>query len=388
MKKFIVFLAILTTITFFINISAFELRLAFYYYIIFTVILIFLLIFSKKIAFNKYIIWILLAAVISIIFNDVPSIFMPYERLIAFFVLLCLLSPLITSNSLKVFRRTTFFWMNIAIIVVVTLSFFGWLTGFYTGVQGRRDFTGLFSHSMILGPMAAISLLNGLYLFYKEKNFVLKLVYGALIIISFLTIILAGSRIAALGSLAGILFFLYKYHQEKLTKFLRVVLVLGSILIFTYPFWEEYTEFMMAKTYYAQTTAELFSSRTDLWYVRILEFTSSPVTGIGYASVDESLDRKFGKKNYHIEPGSSYLSILSTIGLIGFIPFFLLVYFNFLFIYKSNSERLYLAYIGSIFVFFIIHMTAEGYIFSAGSGLFFYFWLLIGLIDINKNIKV
>jgi len=29
-------------------------------------------------------------------------------------------------------------------------------------------------------------------------------------------------------------------------------------------------------------------------------------------------------------------------------------------------------------------MMAEGYVFSAGSGLFFYFWLTMGIIEVNK----
>ncbi|MBS4034984.1 MAG: O-antigen ligase family protein [Ignavibacterium sp.] len=329
----------------------------------------------------------MVAAVISLVFNNVDSIFMPYERLTAFLLLLSLLSPLISSKVLENFRKTTFSFINKMIMLLVVASFLGWLTGYYTGVEGRRDFTGLFSHSMILGPMAAICLLNAAYLFYKENNKTLKTFYIFIIIISFLTGILAGSRIALVGALGGILFFHFKYHQYKLTKFLRVALVFLSVLILTYPFWEKYTEFMKVKTNYARTTTELFSSRTDLWFVRIMEFKNSPITGIGYASVDESLDRKFGRIDYYyIEPGSSYLTILSMTGILGFIPFLLLLYSNFLFIYKSNSERLYLAYIGSLFVFLFIHMIAEGYVFSAGSGLFFYFWLSIGNIDIlNKR---
>jgi hypothetical protein len=69
------------------------------------------------------------------------------------------------------------------------------------------------------------------------------------------------------------------------------------------------------------------------------------------------------------------------VGLFGFIPFFIMVSKYIFKILKTKNNILFWAYLGSLIVLFLVHMGGEGYVFSAGSGLFFYLWLLFGIID-------
>jgi O-antigen ligase len=146
----------------------------------------------------------------------------------------------------------------------------------------------------------------------------------------------------------------------------------------------------MNKISSAQESGDITSSRTNLWNARLTEFSSSPIVGIGFASVNVDLNEeaRFDEETGKVEPGSSWLAILSMTGILGFLFFFIMFVKYFLFIWKkANSNNIYLCLLGSLLVFYAIHMLGEGYIISSGSGLFFYFWLLLGVIDIyNKEI--
>jgi hypothetical protein len=68
-------------------------------------------------------------------------------------------------------------------------------------------------------------------------------------------------------------------------------------------------------------------------------------------------------------------------GFLGFIPIFILMIKSGIFVFKDKYEPLSSAFLGGMFLLFIVHMFAEGYVLSAGSGLFFYFWLTVGMIE-------
>jgi O-antigen ligase len=125
----------------------------------------------------------------------------------------------------------------------------------------------------------------------------------------------------------------------------------------------------------------LQNTRESLWKQRLKEFNDRPVFGVGFASEDNGLvDIRKKDKSGKIEPGSSYLMILSMTGFAGAISilFFLSkILFDKKFWKLTTKKEIYkLAVLG----FFSIHFFSEGYLFASGSLMAFVFWTLIGSI--------
>jgi len=73
------------------------------------------------------------------------------------------------------------------------------------------------------------------------------------------------------------------------------------------------------------------------------------------------------------------------VGLFGFVPFILIIAGYLKFVFKDKTNPTNSAFPGGLLFLFIVHMMAEGYVLSAGSGLFFYFWLVMGNIEIIRK---
>ena len=102
-------------------------------------------------------------------------------------------------------------------------------------------------------------------------------------------------------------------------------------------------------------------------------------------SVIQYLAKIFDKAEGQIEPASSWLAVLSMIGLFGFIPFLGLTLHCISYVFRDKTNPTNSAFLGGMLFLFMVHMIAEGYVLSAGSGLFFYFWLVIGITEQTKN---
>lgn len=137
------------------------------------------------------------------------------ERFIAFILMLCLLSPFIQSAILVKFRIYLFNNLNSLLLILILLSFLGIALGLPM-MQGRGGYVGLFNHSMMLGPMAAIIIILSLYKAYSSDNKRKYLIFLILAVISFLTCVVAGSRSTLIGGVGGSLFFFFtKFIKEE-----------------------------------------------------------------------------------------------------------------------------------------------------------------------------
>ncbi len=381
MKALIKILTRVTTIVVLIQISFLEFNLGNAYYGILIVAFIILVFTGKKLQSNFLMVWLLAAGFLSILLNDIPSFFQPYQRFMAFIFVMGLIGPFITNTALSQLRVKLFNMLNQAILILVTLSFLGIASGFPLMV-GRGGFSGFFSHSMLLGPMAAIAMLVAIHKAYStdvKKKRILFLSTGAL---AFITCVAAGSRTALLAGVAGALFYYFKINHGRITRFVRIVIVIITIGIFSFPLWESYTERIMGKMAYSEQQGDLLVTRASLWKIRVREFSSSPIIGVGFASVDSSIrENRFDAIGGKVEPGSSWLAVLSMTGLLGFIPLLLLTLKYVRFLFKEKNAPMHAAFLGGMLFLFIVHMMAEGYILSAGSGLFFFFWLIMGNIE-------
>lgn len=384
MKYFFNLLATIVAITVIVHISILKLRLGNTYFIILSVAFVPLLMTGKEWKLNSLMIWLVFASIISIVLNDIPAFFRPYERFIAFLLVVGLIGPLVRSTKLESFRGKLFDTINFILVTMVVISFLGIILKLPIMV-GRGGFTGLFNHSMTLGPMAAIAMLVTINWAQQTENRKKHWIYLSIAALAFITCVAAGSRIALLAGFAGALFYYYKINQGRLTKYIRIVMVIAAIGIFSFPLWQSYTDRMMGKMAYAEQKGDLLVTRLNMWETRIREFKSSPLLGVGFASTITNINTKVDKIEGRVEPGSSWLAILSMIGILGFIPVFLLTLQYLLYLFKDKTNPQNAAFLGGYLSLFITHMMAEGYVLSAGSGLFFYFWLLMGIIEQNKK---
>jgi len=379
-------LATLVALTVLAHVSSFKLELGNVYYGILICTFLLLLAPRKKHRLNPLMAWVVIASFISILLNEIPSFFRSYERFVAFVMLIGLVGPLINNSSLQLFRTKLFATINILIVVMVLISFLGIATGLPFAL-GRGGFAGVFNHSMILGPMAAIAMLVSINLAYGVEQSKYHRIFLAIAAVAFVTCVAAGSRSALLAGVGGGLFYYYKINQGQLNRYMRSVVAILALLILSFPVWEPYTERISGKMAYAEQHGDVLVSRTALWELRLREFKTSPIVGVGFAAVNTTMSTRFDAIEGKVEPGSSWLAVLSMIGLLGFIPLLLLILGYLEQVYKEKGDKNNSAYLGALLIFFIIHMMAEGYILSAGSGLFFYFWLTLGILEQNKKRK-
>lgn len=327
---------------------------------------------------------------VSILMNDIPSHFQPWFRFISFVLVIGLIGPLINSPKFYAFRYFAFSKANMAILALGAGSFLTRVLPL--GVPaGRGGWSGFFVHTMILGPMAAIALMMSFYLFYLEKgkeNPIKKRIIFFQICIgsSFLSLLLASSRTAILACVAGLLFFFYKIYQERFAKFLYSIVIVTVLTAGSYPLWSQYTTGIQQKMESSEKKGDLTASRTSIWQARLLEFSQSPIYGIGFSHLMfTGSNAKDKADDGKIEPGSSFLAILAMTGILGF-SVFLILFIGYLFFLLTNKfDMLSTAVLGSLLIFFTLHMLAEGYILSSGGVLFFYVWLLLGNIEMYKQ---
>lgn len=358
----------------------------FFYYssILFLFLFTVLLNLSKPLKINYFLIFLFLFLFFNIIINNVDDVFKPYRRLALFTLIIIAIGPFF-SNFKILFSRFRFLTIfNRIIVFLSALSFLLYASNIYVGKQTRGDlyyrpdFTGLFGHSMILSPISSLSIIYLIYIITSQKlSRGQILFYFIVIILCFLSLVTSGSRMSFLALLISITFLLLKKFKSNLLMFTKYFILIFSTIILTFPIWQNNASFMINKMNldYVNSAEDLTLSRADKWNSRLIEFKNAPLIGIGFSSVDiKGLDN-FDPDTGQIEPGSSWLAILSMTGLIGFFSF-LIINFK---IYKNISENNLGNYIKAVLLFFYLSFLTEGYIFASGAILFFYYWMILGI---------
>lgn len=341
---------------------------------------------KKYTHFNFLIFLFVIVSLISIALNDIPDFFQSKERFIGFLILLIFIGPLILNSKLTILRKLVFEKLTKLIIFLSSFSFITYLLGISFPFSATGPNSGFFNHSLMLGPFAAISMLILIYLINTKNKKFNKRSLQILLILSFLSLLISSSRSSIIGFIIAFPFLIYKLNHHKFTN-VALTLIGGAILILvTMPIWEQYTIGIKEK-FESFEDGRLVSSRELHWNARIYEFNSSPIYGIGFASADINSPHAIGfdLNTGIIESGSSWMSLLSMTGVLGFAIiaiFFLRILF---FLLKDKINFYDSGILLSLLVFFIVHMNAEGYILASGSLLFFFLWLLLGVIYSYKN---
>lgn len=350
------------------------------YYIILALTLLFIL-YGVRTRVEISMLLLFAVCAFSIIGNNIPAYFSSWPRLGTFVMLASIFSYFLRSKKAVAFRTRLFISISKLLVLVTFVCTIFLALGLGYGYKNSSYFQGITVHSMIMGPVAAMTILYCAYqLQYRHKRR-LKLLYFLLIIGSGLCLLQAGSRAALIGALVSVIAFMYYLNKKNfftlVKKYIWVILIIAA----SSPFWLTYTDKIEEKN--GGLTELSTDSRAVHWAQRVIEWKSSPIIGIGFGTVD--IDTKkgsaFSEQTGAVETGSSWLCVLSMTGVLGFICV-LIIIIN---AYRKalalmNVSRPTGSYLIAILIFFIFHMMAEGYIFAGGNFLNTQFWLLIGVI--------
>lgn len=315
---------------------------------------------------------------LNLLMTSPPALFRPWMRYGLFLLMLVCISSLVQTEKARYFRRQLFeasMWLCAILGAGSFVCFFlgiNFMQLYSTGTMHIEAglFSGLINHSMMMGPIAGCGAVFMGNKAYESKNKVF--IYLCIACVG--AVMLSASRSAFMATFAGILFMLRKATNGS-GRFVRILTSVVLVGALTFPLWQGVTDFVVEKQSRNLQSGGSFSSRETKWENRVDEFNSSPLFGIGYVSVGlntDDVDPSVGT----VEPGSSWLAILSMTGLLGFI-IMSIVFYSAIKSIINKSDVLTPSIIGVI-VLMACHMGAEGYIFSANSYLFFLIWLALG----------
>lgn len=320
----------------------------------------------------------------------IDQIFNSKIRYLFFLFVMLVCSPLLQSARAVQFRNNVFKYTLLGLTLLVIGSFVSYFIGVNFMPYNRVDlvdsqlskfadyknnggsFSGLFTHSMMLGPLASLVAIF-FFIYYlrgKQKKFMW------LFFISAFSVILSASRASLLSLAIPIAYLICTANNNvKSYKQLIVLFIIGLIVVV--PMKESlFSGIIDKQEKSAENYDGIFDSRNTKFEARINEFKDSPIVGIGFSSVDGRYDY-YNTTNGQIEPGSSHLAVLSMTGIIGFISYLCILYYAFVNTKRRNDiDGLFFR---CLFLSFITHICFEGYIFGVGGSICFLLWLVISL---------
>lgn len=324
-----------------------------------------------------------LIILINILIVDIPAVFKPVQRAVIFFLLtMAASSALDTIVALK-FRACLFRYIVFGLIIVAVGSFFcfflginmmssnyGPLNDFDKYATRGGSFGGLASHSMTLGPIAMVAALTFYFLYQKNST----KIYLLLFFMSAMSAVFSASRAALLGLVVAIVYNLVFGKVNAVIR-KRMIGIIAASAILTIPIAGIAFKGVINKHEGRLQESESINSRQGKFDSRIEEFKSSPIFGIGFCAValdSGDCDLTLGR----IEPGTSHLTVLSMLGIVGFSIYLFILYKAY-----YNAKRVFTLHSRFVFtclIAFFIHAWFEGYVFAAGGFLALLYWLIIG----------
>ena len=320
--------------------------------------------------------------IISIMANNIPEFFKPWSRLVQYLLILLTVSPLVGSYLIDVLRFKVLEIVTLALSLVALGSFVYYLMGMgmttvgYFGLAQHPNFLGFF------GMISNISLWALFFMFEERKK---KFIVLALLIASLIVTMLSAARICLAATLVGMLMLVYFRYKGRLGKLFKVLVFTGGIAAAAFPVYQPYLEGIMYKQNAAEDAESTTSSRDAIWATRLEEIHRSPITGVGCFSVDTSIQdddkyyNPFNPITGTVELGSTYLGVMSQMGILGFVFFALILLTA---VYKCwratrQTDSMIPIWLFALFGAMAIHMIVEGYATHAGSMQCVFLWLLL-----------
>ncbi len=319
---------------------------------------------------------------LSLLLHPAPEPWLRTQRFLAFLIGMLCFSPLLTSDSLAKTRLRISAITYYVLSAMVFLSFLVWLASFIRfGEDGiwksgihNYGFCGIFKVGMVLSPVSAIIAITSAFLLLEGKCKIKPFLNGLILFTGIIMCVAGGSRIASVGlflSLASLLIIKRHVLAQMLLSRLAIAMALSGtiLLIASSPY---ALSVIRHKNMIGESHGSLFYSRERLWHDRIEEFASSPLTGIGYANEFPS-ERNKGSLT-EIEPGSSWLALMSYGGLVGLGCFLWFSSSLARMLYRIRDDGRFPICL-AILLFLVINAFTEGWLMFAGSIIFPVFWL-------------
>lgn len=318
----------------------------------------------------------------TIVIHPYPELLIRIGRFVAFAVALLLFSPLLISHKISIVRDHIFRSIILTMSVMVLISFCLWIYSIILNYDITDSFLysfgfrGIFDMGMTLSPVAGVTAIVGLYYVVVTTTYISRAFWFLISTISIILCVAAGSRIAVLGLTIALLIetLLMRKQIPKIitTRCAKLTLVVTLVCIaITFP---SAIKMLAHKNLLCEQNNSFVFSRQELWSTRFEEITSSPLTGIGYANEfpRQSWQNHAGELSY-LEPGSSWLSLISYGGIIGMVVFcyFLIVLIQT--IKQQQSQQIILPI--ALLTFLFINGITEGWLLFAGALMFPIFWL-------------
>ena len=315
----------------------------------------------------------------SIILANPDPVFRPWLRFALFAILYIVVSPLFRTVWACKFRAQTLYFTLMCCILISSVSFVCYFWGInmmrntYDGsmlnylVNTAGTFGGITSQSMLLGPISGVATIACAYLAMNtdRRFWILATMCGG-------SVLFAASRSSLLATIVGMMV-LFFFSSASVGKNTKNVLLVCTLLLVTNPLWNGAMKGLTSKNKGSIYSSINTDSRRSKWSLRIEEWEESPIYGVGFCAVSKK-DR-VGSRGM-IEPGSSWLAVLSMTGTVGFVLFSLIFYRAARNCLRYREPKGALA--GGVLVMLGVHMFAEGHVFSGGSYLCFLVWLSLG----------
>lgn len=349
--------------------------------------------------------WLTLAflcvCVLSVCFSANHEKFMAWQRLGAFILLLLVVGPLMLSHSLRRVRRRALViaaWACVAcaayynaLYAFMVMEYCAWLS----------PYAWVFSHALGIAMLwAVLSAFGALFTAYellrmpwplgkgfcdgKWKAWVRCLWHLFCFLLCANSLIVASSR-AALIAFSVALLCMCVLRWMRLGRIPRAgcaaALALAAFCVVSVIV--PLTPGMEIKLKNVDRHDDYLASRRDLWGERETEIQRYRLFGTGFGCVDDQSLNSYRKPISNqgtdifsaepadgvIEPGSSWMYVLSATGIPGFVLFLLLV----LLALGTSLRRA--PVLPGLLIFFTLHMLVEGYVLSSGSVAAYLFWL-------------
>lgn len=292
--------------------------------------------------------------------------------------ILVFMTPILSSKSIQVFR-IRYIWTSLYLFPVLSLiSLFCYLAGInimpHSG-DVKWDFSALFRHPMWLGAANGLSNIIILWWLLNASSKSRKLFFILWLLASIFISVVSASRSALAASCVSMFFLLWVVSKnlKSLVKKMTIVFLLAVTML---PFYYQSADRMIDKFQYQAENRE--TSRDELISLRLTEFMSSPIWGVGIAV---HINPNTGDwEEGRMESGSGWLSILAQTGLFGFLTITVMTFKILLRIRKNVFMHRQLQLLAALWIYLMLHSCFEGYILTPGYYLCVLFWGVLGLL--------
>lgn len=354
-----------------------------------------------------YLIPFLIIAVVSLSLNNYAPGFRCDMRLGYLALTILLMSPLLGNRTLERLRLRIFI---VFCCVITAATLVSGIIYVHTAVQqGLPDaFCGVYIHHMTASFMFALSfaICLGVFLTAKGRITLIHMIILAVSFLDLLLILAGGSRMALLGAGTVLLFFAVILHNKRVL----VAIGFGAVCLLVVSLFPDFLETLLSqvisKFNSATANHSLTFSRDALWQARIDEFLSSPWLGIGVGNQTVFAhpwdNPEIILATGRIEPGSSWLAVLSQTGVFGLVLITLYtIRMSVIFgkkmrkkcrrhtlgesSFKGQMEYMTTIVLSGVFLVLCVISLTEGYILAAGSALCTLYWLSTGIMGASAE---